>query len=212
MKKLNALLCVALVVLLNACGTFGPKPEVVYHRPDVKIPAESRLIVFPAMTFAGKTDIDKGLKGSIASGWSDFYGSKAIPAGDVVIQVAKKAKFDLNKLVQAMDNASYLEQNLKKDRRFKKFIKLLTQKLGNYDLAMTLVHGNEAIYNAGNNIRLHLGYFNTKTLTWKWITKIQDKKGTLGNWTAAYGALVSNSFGSLEEVHTAERNLASESK
>lgn len=210
MKKMNALLCVALVVLLNACGSFGPKPQVVYHRPDVKIPAESKLIVFPAMTFAGKTDIDNGLKGSIASGWGDFYGDKAIPAGEVVIQVAKKAKFDLMKLVQAMDNVSYLEQTLKKDRRFKKFISLITKKLGNYDLAMTLVHGNEKIYNAGQDVRIHLGYFNTKTLTWKWITKIQDKKGPIGNWTAAYGQLVSNSFGSLNEVHTAERNLASE--
>lgn len=210
MKKLNALLCVALVVLLNACGSFGPKPQVVYHRPDVKIPADSKLIVFPAMTFSGKTGISKGLQGSIASGWSDFYGTNAIPAGDVITQVAKKANFDLMNLVQAMDNVSYLEQTLKKDRKFKKFVKLLTDKLGNYDLAMTLVHGDEKIYNAGQPVRVHLGYFNTKTLTWKWITKIQDTKGPIGNWTAAYGQLVSNSFDSLKEVHTASRNLASE--
>lgn len=210
MKKMNGLLCVALVVLLNACGSFGPKPQVVYHRPDVKIPVESKLIVFPAMTFSGKTDIDNGLKGSIASGWSDFYGQNAIPAGDVITQVAKKSGFDLMKLVQAMDNVSYLEQTLKKDRRFKKFMKNITKKFGNYDLAMTLVHGDEKIYNAGQPVRIHLGYFNTKTLTWKWITKIQDKKGTIGNWQASYGALVSNSFGSLKDLHTAERNLASE--
>lgn len=211
MNQFFALVATLSMMILASCSSFGPKPEVVYHRPELKIPAESKLIVFPVMTFKGKTNVDKGLAGSVTSGWSDFHGSaKTIPAGDAIVQVAKKSGFDLMNLVKAMDNVSYLEQNLKKNRKFKKFINQVTSKFGNYDFAMTLVHGSEKLYESGSPVRLHLGYFNTKTMTWKWITKIQDKKGTIGNWQAAYGTLVSNSFDSLPEVHTASRNLASE--
>lgn len=211
MKKFLALGATFSLMLLASCSTFGPKPEVVYHRPELKIPAESKLIVFPVMTPQGKTNVDRGLAGSVTSGWSDFQGSdKTIPAGDVIVQVAKKTGFDLMNLVKAMDNVSYLEQNLKKNKQFKNFISQITSKFGNYDFAMSLVYGDEKVYDAGSPVRLHLGYFNTKTLTWKWITKIQDQKGTIGNWSASYGTMVSNSFDSLPEVHAASRNLASE--
>lgn len=211
MNKIKLALIGLTLLLTASCGMFGPKPHVAYHRPDIKVPSDSKVIVFPVLNWQGETlEATSGLQTSVTSGWTNFYGAeKTIPAGEIVASAAKKVGFDLMGMVKAMDNISYLEQTLQKDKKFKKFVNILTEKLGNYDLAMTLSNGTEEKYEGGEQVRLHLGYFNTKTLRWKWITKIEDKKGIVGNWTASYNNLVSNSFKKAEEVHGATRSLAS---
>lgn len=193
MKKI--LLSLAIIILTASCSMIGPKPHVVYERPDLDSKI-SRIIVFPTTDFNGKvSEAAKSINLSIISGWGGVYGAdKTIPAGIVIEKVTNNiGKDSYAKFIKTLDNVSSIEQ-LGNNPNFKKFVTEITDKLGNYQFALAIVSGGESEYNAGQPVYLHLGLFDTKNLTWRLITKIEAKKTAVSNWKVDSQLMVANSF------------------
>ena len=196
MKKICSIALVA--IFLSSCSSFGPKPHVLYDRPDLNNKV-SKIIIFPTTDFNGKTsEGSKSIDLSINASWAGVYGSdKVIPAGIIIEKISNSfGNGFYKKFISALDNVSMVEQ-IAKNETAKKFVSQVTDKLGNFQFALAIVSGGEAEYNAGQKIYLHIGLFDTKNLTWRLITKIETQKGAVGNWKVASQAMISNSF---EEV------------
>ena len=97
------------------------------------------------------------------------------------------------KIIKSLDNISMIEQ-MTKDPKIKDFIGKITDKLGNYHLSLAIVQGNKESFDSKQPVRVHLGFFDTKAMTWKWITKIEDTKKIVGNFDASTMMMVDNSF------------------
>jgi len=207
------LICALLVLTtLASCGTFGPKPETVYTRPDLKTKV-SKLIVFPVTDFEGKqSEGANKLDSAVASAWADLYGKeKVVPGGTVLYKlIQSQGKDSYKKIISAADDTSMVEQ-LHKNKKIREFIKKVTSKFGNYHFAFAITDGGSKTFDNGQPVRLHVGLFDSANLTWKWITKIQDKKGTLsfGGYDASSMSMVSNSFDLIEDLEEDNRKAAS---
>jgi hypothetical protein len=207
-KLMRALATPALFISLAACSSFGPKPQVVYHRPDIKSQA-TKVIILPVTDFAGKkTDGAKDIEMGIVSGFASMYGQEnIIPAGPVIEKLNQSMGDRYGSFIKTLDATSAIEQ-MHKDPKMREYISKVTSTVGDYNLAVAIVDGGKAEYEAGTPVHIHLGYFDTKNLTWKWITKIEDKKGPIGNWVASSTAMVTNSFETAKKVDKATENMA----
>lgn len=205
MRAIFLLVLSAIGFSLLSCSAMGPKPEVVYHRPDLKNKAE-KVIIMPVTDFTGES-AGEGVASTVTSGWSKMYGAtNVVPVGPAIEKFGKTTYIEM---LKTLDNVSTVEQMMK-NAKIKKFISQVTGKFGNYHLAFSVVEGSQSTYDAQQPVRVHLGLFDTENLTWKWITKVQDTKGKIGDWRASYGAMVSNSFDKAKEADMADRSLASQ--
>ncbi len=201
MKKILSTL--AVIFFATSCSVIGSKPQVVYHRGDLKY-GVNKVIIFPTTDFSGKvSDGAKSVDMSIIAAWGNVYGSsKTIPAGIAIEKIVNSIGKDAYlKLISSLDNASKAEQ-ITANTAIKKFTHSVTEKLGNYDFALAIISGGEKEYNAGAPVYLHLGLFNSKDLTWRLITKIEAKKGAVGNWKVASQAMIANSFEEIKKLGT----------
>jgi hypothetical protein len=174
---------------------FGPKPHTYYQRPDLKEPVK-KLIVFPVTNFEGIQDANsKKIESAFIGKWSELYGKdNVVPGGPVIFKLMEtQGKDTYGQFISSLDNVSAIEQ-LHKNPKIREFISQVTSKLGQYHLALAIVRGDENSYNAKSEVHLHIGVFDTQNMTWKWITKITDQKGKIGNWTTSSLAMVNNSF------------------
>lgn len=187
-------------IAISACSSMSAKPKVVYNRTDLG-EVENKVVVFPTMDFNGKKSEGAGdVNSSILASWSKMYGSdKIIPAGPVADKVGKAYPDFYLKLVKSLDSASAIEQ-LSNSPEVKKAVAKITSKTGNHHLAFSIINGDAKSFEAGQPISIHIGLFDTKNLTWKWITKVQDKKGMLSKWEVTYSAMVNNSFDAVQNL------------
>ncbi|MBT3586443.1 MAG: hypothetical protein HN509_16160 [Halobacteriovoraceae bacterium] len=208
----HLLLIALLAAFISSCGTFGPKPQTVYHRKDLKTKV-SKLIVFPVTDFQGRQSAGaKKLDVSVSSAWAELYGKeKVVPGGAVLYKLIQATgKDSYKKLISSLDNISAVEQ-LHKNPKVRKFISKVTKKFGNYHFALAIENGGPKYYKDGKPVLLHIGLFDSKNMTWKWITKIKDQKGTLsfGGYDGASMGMVSNSFDLIEKLEEGARTPAS---
>ncbi len=200
MKKLY--ITALLILSLSSCSSFGPKPQVVYDRSDLNTNI-SKIIIFPTTDFNGKSSkASKAIDLSINAGWAGTFGSnKVIPAGLVIEKIANSLGNDFyKKFVSSLDNVSSIEQ-ISKNETIKKFAGQIAGKLGDFPLALAIISGGEEEYNSGQVVRLHLGLFDAKNLTWRLITKIEIKKGAVGNWKLDSQVMISNSFDMIKKMN-----------
>lgn len=204
------MLSIVVALSVSACSMLGPKPHTAYTRPDVQRPIE-KLVVFPVTNFQGVQDTNaKQMEASFTGKWTEMYGKENIvPAGPVVFQLMDKfGKDTYGEFIKTLDNVSAVEQ-LHKNPKFRQFISQVTGKLGNYHFALAIVDGSKETYDQKNPVNLHIGVFDSTNLTWKWITKIQDKKGMWGNWEAASQLMVNNSFDLIKKLEASpKRDIA----
>lgn len=199
MKKLFALILVTL--FLSSCSSFGPKLHVLYDRPDLETKL-NRVVIFPTTDFNGKSsEGSKSVDMSINAAWSNIYGSnKTVPAGLAIAKISDGIGNDFyKKFILALDNVSAVEQ-IAKNETAKKFVSEVTNQFGTAQFALAIISGGEAEYNSGNPVYLHIGLFDANSLTWRLITKIEAKKGAVGNWKLASQNLVSNSFAEIKKM------------
>ncbi len=200
MNKLKFLGLVSIAsCILSACVSFHKnEAEVVYTRPDISTQVE-KLIIFPAVNFEGQTTQDIRLIDlAINTNWVKLFGKdKAIPAGLAIEQIANQiGKNSYMSFVKSLDDISGMEQVLA-DEKVKKFIQLATDKLGTAgksQFALALVEGSEESYNKGEPIKIHIGLFDIKTLTWKVITKTDSRKTKFGVFKTDYSGIVKDHF------------------
>jgi len=128
MKNLSLLLMFAL--LASSCAMFGPKPQVMYHRADIKT-VTNKLIIFPTTDFTGKvSEGANSINNSIISSWANLGGKDAY----------------LN-IIKALDNTSMVEQ-LHKNPKIREFVSVLTSKLGNYNFALAIISDGATEFDA----------------------------------------------------------------
>ncbi len=202
MKKLCSLALIAL--FLSSCSAFGPKPQLIYDRADLNT-SISKVIIFPTTDFNGKSsEGSKSVDFSINAGWAGTYGSdKVIPAGLVIEKISNGLGNDFyKKFVLSLDKVSAIEQ-ISRNETIKKFAAEVMGKFGNYPFALAIVSGGEAEYNSGQPVRLHIGLFDAKNLTWRLITKIEVQKGKVGNWKLASQSMILNSFDMIKKMNIA---------
>lgn len=209
MKKSLSILSLSLV--LCSCSMFGPKPHTAYTRPDIQRSVE-KLVIFPVTNFEGVQDANaKKMEVSFTGKWAEMYGKeKVIPAGPVVFKLMETmGKETYGKFISSLDNVSAVEQ-IHKDPKVREFLSQISSKLGNYHFALAIVDGSNEKYESKTPVNLHIGLFDSTNMTWKWITKIQDKKGMVGNWAASSQLMVNNSFDLIKKLEQpAGRNVAS---
>ncbi len=202
MKKF--IYCIALALSLSSCVSFGPQPKILYNRPEIdsSVAKVDKIIIFPTSSFQGKSaNHIKPLDASINASWVKLYGKdKVIPAGLAIQKIADSINKDLyGKFVVILDDISIVEQSLK-DENVKNFISKVTEKFGDYQLALAIVSGGEEEYKSGTTIYLNIGLFDTKTLTWKLITKTEIKKDKMSNYKLDSQAAVYNSFKVIKNI------------
>ncbi len=202
---MNKLGFLGFIVLFSSCSMLGPKPHTVYHRKDIIQPVK-KLIVFPVTNFKGIQDGNsKKVETTFVGKWAEIYGKKnVVPGGPIIFKLMEiHGKDTYGQFISTLDKTSAIEQ-IHKNPKIREFISVVTSKLGQFHFALAIVSGNEKIYDAKKQVHLHIGVFDSENLTWKWITKITDKKGTFGNWTASSLAMVNNSFELVKKLEEIE--------
>jgi hypothetical protein len=202
MKKIGLIL-IGLAGFTAACALVQPKSVVdVYYRGDLNTQT-SKVIVFPLLDLSGKKVTGaRNVEMSLLSKWADAYGKEnIIPAGPVIEQLAGNANF--MEFIKSLDNTSAVEQ-LHQNPRIREVLSAITDKLGNYNIAVALIDGGSQDFESGKQIHLNIGYFDTKNLTWKWITKTSTVKGKLGKWELSANGMVNDSFKEIKARNKAQ--------
>lgn len=196
----------ALTVLSTGCSLLAPKPQVVYHRPELQ---NRKIVIMPVTDFEGnRTEGAKSVEALAMKNWAGVFGRKnVIPGGPAVEQINKATGAKYVEFLKSLDEMSTQEQQ-GQSSMLREYVKAVSAKTGNYNLAFTIVEGGPDQYKAGEVVRIHLGIFDTKALTWKWITKLEDKKGMFGDWKAASLAMLSNSFDVAKKVNKSKTSMA----
>lgn len=197
------------LALLTGCSMLAAKPEVTLHRPDIQ--NRTKVVVMPVTDFSGnRTEGAKNIEVFALKNWAGIYGRKnVIPGGPAVEKINQATGSKYVEILKSLDEMSAAEQT-GKSTAITEYVKAITAKTGNFNLAFTIVEGGPDQYKAGEVVRVHLGLFDTKAMTWKWITKLEDKKGMFGDWRAASAAMVSNSFDVAKKVDRSRVNMATQ--
>ncbi len=198
----NFVIATLLILSIASCSSFGPKPQLIYDRADINTKI-NKIIIFPTSDFSGKaSEGSKSIDFSINAGWAGVYGSnKVIPAGIVIEKISNSIGNNFyGKFVTTLDNVSAIEQ-ISRNENIKKFAGEIIGKFGEFPFALAIVSGGETEYNAGQPVSLHIGLFDAKNLTWRLITKIEIKKGSVGNWKMASQAMILKSFDMIKKMN-----------
>jgi hypothetical protein len=199
--QFKKLAIIALSIALSSCSLLGPKPEIIYQRPDLNTKLD-KLIIFPTTDFSGKSSAgSKSVDLSINASWASVYAKEnIIPAGPAIAKIADGIGNDFYKnFISALDNVSAVEQ-IANNPTAKKFVNQLTEKFGSAQFGVAIISGGESEYNSSQPVHLHIGLFDANNMTWKIITKIEGKKGPLGKWQVDSQMLVSNSFNEIKKI------------
>ncbi len=182
MKKQFVILVIAAVaIILSGCASLIPntgKTEIsLYQRDDIDT-AQSKVMVFPLLLVSdgdfsqtNKNMDNQLLDAQISATWANEIGvDSVIPVPKALISEIPNGWKALGKLVLMLDPVSAIEQPIK-DPNMLKLAQKLSAKIGDGALGFTLVFQDKDSYKATQTLQGHLGLFDTKTLTWKWITE-----------------------------------------
>lgn len=179
-KILGKLIFVAVAAsLFSGCM---PKAKIdLYKRDDIDT-SNSQVIVFPLLLKTGgdfaeanKNYDNKSLDSLVVSDWSSEIGTDdVIVVPKAIINEIPKGWEVLGKIVKILDSTSAIEQSLN-NPEIKQFTKELSSKLGDGALGFAIVFQDEDSYEATKILQGNMGLFDTKSLTWKWITKYRKE-------------------------------------
>lgn len=219
-KKLVYLLVVGVICkLLLGCATTKPNVNV-YFRTDVDT-SKSKVIVFPMLLTDGKKlkPANESYSNPIADAlfgkkWSDLSNVLGTANSVIIPKIALDkipgANDAINALISTLDITSAIEQTT----TLTKFLETLTTKFGAGAFAFALVFEDENEYKSSKQVHLNMGLFDTKKLTWKWITKHSFTAGMIPvPYQVVTKNLISESFEALKEkLDRQELNQKSDAK
>lgn len=192
----NLLLLLSLLIgvggQLTACALSSPKPEVLYRRPGAKI---NSVVVMPVTDFSGeKSAAARQIEDAVADGWARTFGeTKVHSAGPVVEELNIQLASGYEKIIDSI-KAPARVTHLKSDPGFARYVSMFSSEVGNHDLAFAVVDGEREQFEKQKPVYLYLGVFDIKTMSWKWITRTQGRKGLFAPWETASVDLVSDGF------------------
>jgi len=173
---------IVVLALFSGCALLGKNTQTsVYKRDDVDT-SNSKVIVFPLLLKSGanfaeanKSADNKTLDALVGTGWTDELGTEdAIIIPKAIVSEIPQGWEILGQFVRVLDSASAIEQSMD-NPEVKKFVEELSSKAGDGALGFALVFEDENQFKATNTLHGNMGLFDTKKLTWKWITKYKNQ-------------------------------------
>jgi len=206
-KYLNVMLSLIVAIGFAACASNSEKASV-YLRNDVDT-AESKIVAFPMLLWDGKklsaANVEYSnpiVDAAIGKSWSDYIGAdRTVSIPKLVLDKIPMANEAVDAIVKGIDDISALEQSgILESAPLKTFLNAIDEKFGHGALAFALVNETKEGFEKSKTVQVNMGLFDTKKMTWKWITK---HKTTIGVVPIPYEKvvqdLVSESFKALLE-------------
>ncbi len=206
MFSIKKILCCNMIAigLVGCIGLIAQAASVnVYLRPDVDT-SSSTILVFPMMLTDGKAlkPANVSFSNPVADAlflkkWTDDLGTKnAIIIPKPALDKIPDAYSSIGKIIASCDTASAVEQTT----QLTKFLEAINSQFGNGAFAFALVFEDENDYKSTKQVHLNMGLFDTKKLTWKWITKDSYSQGMIPvPYPLAVNKLISNSYDALKK-------------
>ena len=203
---------VVIISLLSGCAMLQKLRDTkshVYLRADVNT-SESKILTFPLLlkresgfAEANKNVDDTSMEALVGSSWAGELGKdNVVPVPKAIISEIPKGWESLGTIVRVLDTASAVEQTIDSPE-VKKLIKTIGEKTqaGVGDLAMgfALVFEDEETFKATKVLHGNMGLFDTKQLTWKWITKVEFRYKVPVTYEVAIQDLFAESWKILKE-------------
>ena len=180
-KFVKLIAVLVLLSLFSGCALLSKQSSVnVYKRDDVDT-SKSKVVVFPLLLKSGNKfeDANKKAKNTsldalLGTGWTDEIGtSDVVVVPKIVISEIPNGWKTLGKFVVVLDEASAIEQTVNIPG-LKKFVEDLSSKVGDGALGFAVVFEDEKTFRRTRVLHGNMGLFDTKKMTWKWITKYRN--------------------------------------
>ena len=178
--KLHLNLLLALFVVLFA-NCASDREISVYSRKDVDT-SKSKILAFPMLLWDGNKI--KAANTSYSNPMIDVLFGKnwASDLGAENIIIIPKVGLDkipnvypaMDAFITAADGVSAVEQT---NPTLTKVLETITKTFGDGAFAIALVTADKKEYEDSGEVQVTMGLFDTKKLTWKWITKVKHKNG-----------------------------------
>jgi len=170
-------LCLSLAFGIG-CATTGNINVLTRDGIDT---SNSKIVVFPLLLWDGKqiTSANSSYSNPLADGviaktWTSGVGKdNIVVVPRQAIDRIPRAYEAMNIIVHSFDAASSVERS----GDLSGFIDTVTSQFGDGAMAIALVSADKASYEKSGSIRLNMGLFDMKRLSWRWITKNAYTKG-----------------------------------
>ena len=158
------------------------KNAQVFLRNDVNTD-KSKVIVFPmllaksgGMAEANAKFSNPLVDGLLGKNWTEDLGKdNTVSVPKMVFDKIPGGYASMEIFIKSLDVTSSLEQN----GLLKNFAEAIQKQFGDGAMALALVFEDEAQYKATGKLHLNMGLFDTKKMTWKWITKNVAEKSVI---------------------------------
>jgi len=192
-NQFRAALIIGLQALIFSACSSGPNPRVVHHRPVN--PDTEKIVLLPPSDFAGdKTVAAEDLELRFGEGWTKVIGSRRIlPASPAVDELSRSQHEAYSQLIGSLKNPKKAS-GFKNNAQVRSYLEKVAELDGTYNLAFTVIEGDEQTFDQKQPVELWLGVFDVKAMSWKWVTQAQVKRNLFTGWSSASNSLINSSF------------------
>ena len=172
LNKLTIIYYFIIITCLTGCSSTKVQ---VYLRDDVKSD-KSNIVAFPALLLNNNGSISPAnteysnllIDGIFSKKWSESIKEGTVyPVPKKVLDGIPNAYKALDTVITNFDSVSAIEQTTGLTNLFD----TITKQIGDGAFAFALFFENEDQYKSSNQLNFNMGLFDTKKMTWKWITK-----------------------------------------
>ena len=207
-KSFRLFVTALIVSTLAACSVLTETVTDVRFESGIDT-SESKAIVFPLMLKgsnlkAANEGYDSAeYDAAVLSSWGKRIGTdNAVPLTKSMISAApggwKATELMLNNIGKAEDKIG------KNSSGVANFVKAVSEAAGDGALALTIINEDKAAYEASQTINMAMGFFDTKSFQFKWVSKItQTQKAPIPYGLAVTQAL-NTTWEALEEKSAGE--------
>lgn len=155
----------------------------VYNRKDVDT-SKSKILAFPMLLWDGSkikpanTSYSNPLIDALfGKNWASDLGTEnVIIVPKVALDKIPNVYPAMDAFIKAADGVSAVEQT---NPYLTKTLETISKTFGDGAIAVALVTVDKKEYEDTGEVQVNLGLFDTKKLTWKWITKVRHKNGVV---------------------------------
>jgi hypothetical protein len=189
-NKLSMLILTG-ATLLQLTGCTTSKVDL-FVRKDVDT-SKSRIIVFPMLLWDGKalsaansSYSNPMVDAALTKDWAAELGADStVSIPKIALDKIPGSYQAMSAFIKSLDGVSAVEQSSK----LTSFLQAISKQFGDGAFALALVTDDEAGFKAKKSLQVNMGLFDTKTLTWKWIAKTEEKASLV---PVPYPAFVQN--------------------
>jgi hypothetical protein len=179
-KNTISLMLLSMIFLLNCASD---REISIYTRKDVDT-SKSKILAFPMLLWDGSKIKESNTAYSnplidalFGKNWaSDLGAENVIIIPKMALDKIPNVYTAMDAFIKAADGVSAVEQT---NPNLTKVLDTLTKTFGDGAIAVALVTMDKKEYESSGEVQVNMGLFDTKKLTWKWITKVRHKNGVV---------------------------------